>query len=181
MESRLLLLSLLCLSLNNVYLLQPSEASAEVDPKLIASACDHCTAGQMCVTWLQDNENDQELMGIDKSDTRKIEKEAVTVSEAVEMKTIQWRASSDPAEVAAVHSNGDWPDKAVRINSYHHRSPEAAREDCGMLQRRLQSGRQNSVWILQEGSGDVPSSLVLYSVSTTFLRLSIDVLHSFLF
>nr|GMD60763.1 hypothetical protein DM860_011880 [Ipomoea batatas] len=49
--------------------------SAEVDPKLIASACDHCTAGQMCVTWLQENnEMIKELMGIDKSDTRKIEK-----------------------------------------------------------------------------------------------------------
>nr|GMC55683.1 cell wall / vacuolar inhibitor of fructosidase 2-like [Ipomoea batatas] len=68
--------------------------AAEVDPKLISSACDNCKGGQMCVTWLQDNENDQELVGIDKTDMRnlaffslkKVEKEAVTVSEAVEMK-----------------------------------------------------------------------------------------------
>lgn len=92
MASRFFLLAFLYLSFN--LFLQHSDASAEVDPKLIARACDYSKAGQICVNWLQDNENDAELSGIDKSDMnsiaffalKKIEKEAVTVSEAVAMK-----------------------------------------------------------------------------------------------
>ncbi|XP_019163986.1 PREDICTED: uncharacterized protein LOC109160208 [Ipomoea nil] len=104
MASRFLLLALIfCyLSLNNnVYSIQPQQIipnlkfpAKKVDPKLIATACDHSKGGEACVKWLNDKENDPEISLIEINDMRdlaffalkKIEKEAVNVSEAVEMK-----------------------------------------------------------------------------------------------
>ncbi|RAL42097.1 hypothetical protein DM860_011880 [Cuscuta australis] len=81
-------------SLAFALLLRLSDATAQVDPALISRACEYAKGGTTCVAWLQDNEDDAELSGIDRSDPdsiaffslKKIEKEAVMVSEAVSAK-----------------------------------------------------------------------------------------------
>ncbi|VFQ76072.1 unnamed protein product [Cuscuta campestris] len=81
-------------SLAFALLLRLTYATAQVDPALISRACEYAKGGPTCVAWLQDNEDDAELSGIDRSDPdsiaffslKKIEKEAVTVSEAVSAK-----------------------------------------------------------------------------------------------
>ncbi|VFQ73893.1 unnamed protein product [Cuscuta campestris] len=72
-------------SLAFALLLRLTAATAQVDPALISRACEYAKGGTACVAWLQDNEDDAELSGIDRSDPdsiaffslKKIEKEAV--------------------------------------------------------------------------------------------------------